>query len=202
MRKIALNGRICATRLAIKANGPTSSSATLADARQCTSNQLRQREITTLAMPKPSIARLTTNEPKWAQLPTAKMRMMPICSAMMEPASMPTDKKNASLGWCSEALLEAKSVKVGGPALTSRQARSGAELATTCRLAVVAAHDLVSLEFGEGDKRHNLTVVDVRARDVERSIGQLLLDHFQHMLGAGRSDRDHHDAVRLQLLQQ
>ena len=32
--------------------------------------------------PKPSIARLTTSEPKCAQLPTEKTRMMPICSAM------------------------------------------------------------------------------------------------------------------------
>jgi hypothetical protein len=45
-----------------------------------------------LVSPKPSIARLTTSEPKCAQLPTEKMRMMPICSAMTAPATSATDK--------------------------------------------------------------------------------------------------------------
>ena len=36
------------------------------------------------------MARLTTSEPKCAQLPTEKMRMMPICSAMTA-AGLETD---------------------------------------------------------------------------------------------------------------
>ena len=38
------------------------------------------------------MARLTTSEPKCAQLPTEKTRMMPICSAMMLPATSPTER--------------------------------------------------------------------------------------------------------------
>ena len=45
-----------------------------------------------LVRPKPSMARLTTSEPKCAQLPTEKRRMMPICSAITAPATRPTDR--------------------------------------------------------------------------------------------------------------
>jgi hypothetical protein len=48
--------------------------------------------ITAEVSPKPNMARLTTSEPKCAQLPTEKTRMMPICSAMMLPATNPTDR--------------------------------------------------------------------------------------------------------------
>ena len=48
--------------------------------------------MTALVSPKPNMARLTTSEPKCAQLPTENTRMMPICSAMMLPATSPTDR--------------------------------------------------------------------------------------------------------------
>jgi hypothetical protein len=43
-----------------------------------------------LASPKPSRARLTTSEPKWAQLPTEKMRMIAIWRAITAPAEQAT----------------------------------------------------------------------------------------------------------------
>jgi len=55
-------------------------------------NQSLATVITALARPKPSIAKLTTSEPKCAQLPTAKTRMTSICNAITEPAPRPTAK--------------------------------------------------------------------------------------------------------------
>ena len=56
-----------------------------------------------LVRPKPSMARLTTSEPKCAQLPTEKRRMMPICSAITAPATRPTDRyrKGDGRSWVS-----------------------------------------------------------------------------------------------------
>ena len=48
--------------------------------------------MTALVRPNPSMARLTTMEPKCAQLPTAKTRMMSIWSAITDPAARPTAK--------------------------------------------------------------------------------------------------------------
>ena len=48
--------------------------------------------MTALASPKPSMARLTAIEPKCAELPAAKMRMMAICKAISVPATSPTDR--------------------------------------------------------------------------------------------------------------
>ena len=48
--------------------------------------------MTTLDSEKPSMARLTTSEPKCDQLPTANTRMTDICSAMMAPAISPIAK--------------------------------------------------------------------------------------------------------------
>ena len=53
-------------------------------------NQFLAIAITALVRPKPSIASDTTSEPKCVQLPTAKTRMMSICSAITAPAPRPT----------------------------------------------------------------------------------------------------------------
>ena len=58
--------------------------------RQLRANQFLATAMTALVRPKPSIARLTTSEPKWVQLPTANTRMMSICSAITAPAAKPT----------------------------------------------------------------------------------------------------------------
>ena len=89
---MALNGICCAKRFAATVSGPNSIKATAATPRQCRSNQPFETHITALVRPKPSIARLTTSEPKCAQLPTEKMRMMPICSAITAPATSATER--------------------------------------------------------------------------------------------------------------
>ena len=89
---MALNGICCASRLAATVSGPNSSSDAAATPCQCRSNQSLRMHITALVKPKPSMARLTTSEPKCAQLPTWKMRMMQICSAITAPATRPTDR--------------------------------------------------------------------------------------------------------------
>jgi len=76
--------------LAATASGPNSISEAVATPRQWRSNQSLLMHMTALVRPKPSMARLTTSEPKCAQLPTWKIRMMQICSAMTAPASKPT----------------------------------------------------------------------------------------------------------------
>jgi hypothetical protein len=76
--------------LAPTASGPISPRPTVAAPCQWRENQLFAEAITALVRPKPSIARLTTSEPKWVQLPTANTRMMSICSAMTLPAARPT----------------------------------------------------------------------------------------------------------------
>ena len=48
--------------------------------------------ITAEATPKPSMAMAITSEPKWAQLAIEKTRMMAICSAIIAPATRPTDR--------------------------------------------------------------------------------------------------------------
>ena len=87
---MALNGICCAIRFAATVSGPNSISEAAATPRQCRSNQSLPMHMTALVRPKPSIARLTTSEPKCAQLPTEKIRMMPICSAITAPATSPT----------------------------------------------------------------------------------------------------------------
>ena len=88
-RKIALNGSCCASRLAPTASGPKASSATPATASQLRSHHGRVTHMTAEARPKPSMASETTSEPKCAQEPIWKMRMMAICSAMIAPAISP-----------------------------------------------------------------------------------------------------------------
>ena len=73
-------------------SGPNSISEASATRCQWRSNQPLRMHMTALVRPKPSIARLTTSEPKCAQLPTEKMRMMAICRAITAPATRPTDK--------------------------------------------------------------------------------------------------------------
>ena len=87
---MALKGICCASRFDATVSGPNSSSDAAATPRQWRSNQPLPMHMTALVRPKPSIARLTTSDPKCAQLPTAKMRMMQICSAITAPASSPT----------------------------------------------------------------------------------------------------------------
>ena len=89
---MALNGICCARRFAATVSGPNASSAAVATPFQWRSNQPLPMHMTALVSPKPSMARLTTSEPKCAQLPTEKIRMMQICSAMTAPASSPTAK--------------------------------------------------------------------------------------------------------------
>ena len=88
-RKIALNGTCWAARFTATASGPKASSAPVATACQCRSNQGRATHMIADVSPKPSIASDTTSEPKCAQEPTWKMRMMAICSAMIAPATRP-----------------------------------------------------------------------------------------------------------------
>src|SRR5215469_2110929 len=57
----------------------------------------------------------------------------------------------------------------------------------------------LSREGHEGDRR---AMIDVRAGDGDRPVRHLLLDDLQHMLGAGRPDGNHDDAIGLQLLKQ
>ena len=87
---MALKGICCARRLDATVSGPNSKSAAVATPRQWRSNQPLPMHMTALVRPKPSMARLTTSDPKWAQLPTEKIRMMQICSAITAPASSPT----------------------------------------------------------------------------------------------------------------
>ena len=89
---MALNGTCWAARLHTTISGPKASSAPLIAPSQWRSNQPLPTHITALVRPKPNMARLTTSEPKCAQLPTENTRMMPICSAMMLPATRPTDR--------------------------------------------------------------------------------------------------------------
>jgi len=89
---MALKGICCASRLDATVSGPKDISAAIATPRQCRSNQPFPMHMIALVRPKPSMARLTTNDPKCAQLPTAKIRMMQSCSAITAPASSPTAK--------------------------------------------------------------------------------------------------------------
>src|SRR5882757_3957514 len=102
---MALNGSVCATKLEATASGPSSINAMLAAPCQCRPNQSFPAKMTTLDNEKPSMARLTTNEPKCVQLPTANTRMMAICRAIMAPAINPTARKCASRGASSEVAL-------------------------------------------------------------------------------------------------
>ena len=94
-KKMALKGYCCATRFEPTAKGPIQSRAVADTLRQCCWNQDVETHITALVKPNPNMAKLTTKDPKWAQLPTEKIRMMVICKAITAPAIMPTDKYNA-----------------------------------------------------------------------------------------------------------
>ena len=89
---MALKGICCASEVGATVSGPNSSSEPAPRACQCRSNQPLRMHMMALVRPKPSMARLTTSEPKCAQLPTEKMRMMPICSAITAPATRPTER--------------------------------------------------------------------------------------------------------------
>ena len=60
---------------------------------------------------------------------------------------------------------------------------------------------LIPFEPSERHENNSAAVIDVRARDADRAVGCLLLGDLERMLRAGRADRNHHDAVRLHLLQ-
>ena len=85
-----MKGSCWAITVAATVSGPKASSEKPAAPRQLASNQGRARHMMTLASPKPSMERLTTSEPKCAQLPTAKTRMRPICRAITAPATSAT----------------------------------------------------------------------------------------------------------------
>ena len=89
-RNIALNGTCWAAKFATIVSGPKATSAAPAPLRQCRSNQPVAMHMPALVSPKPSMARLTTSEPKCAQLPTEKIRITPICNAITAPATRPT----------------------------------------------------------------------------------------------------------------
>ncbi len=69
---MALNGYCCAIKFEATANGPKRKSESAESPRQRLSNHCVEMHITALVRPKPNMARLTTSEPKCAQLPTAK----------------------------------------------------------------------------------------------------------------------------------
>ena len=73
-------------------SGPKVSRETFTAPSQRVSNQPLATHMIAEVRPKPNMARLTTSEPKCDQLPTEKTRMMPIWSAMMLPATSPTDR--------------------------------------------------------------------------------------------------------------
>ena len=71
-------------------SGPKTTSAVVIRGRQYFRKAGVLTHIAALITPKPSMAMEITNEPKCDQVPIAKMRMMPICSAMIAPAIRPT----------------------------------------------------------------------------------------------------------------
>ncbi len=92
---------------------------------------------------------------------------------------------------------------VVGPSLRPSGGARGLSAAPTSKgEPVVRAGDLVAIELGEGNERHDLAAVDVLAAGGDRSVGPLGLGHLEHALRAGRADRDHHQAAGLELLQQ
>ena len=62
--------------------------------------------------------------------------------------------------------------------------------------------DGFAVELGERHERHDPTAVHIRAGDLYRVVGCLLLDDLEQPLGAGGPNRDHHDAASRELLQQ
>jgi hypothetical protein len=87
---MALKGSCWAMRLQPIISSGKASSENVATPFQLRSNQPLATHMMALTRPKPIMARLTTNEPKCAQLPIEKSRMMQICSSMMAPATRPT----------------------------------------------------------------------------------------------------------------
>ena len=122
---MALKGICCAARFAATTSGPNSISEIIATRCQCRSNQPLRTHMMALVRPKPSMARLTTSEPKCAQLPTENKRMMPICSAITAPATRPTDRYREAVGRSSTPAAGG-SVPCGviGPALKVRTRRA------------------------------------------------------------------------------
>src|SRR5271170_493677 len=59
-----------------------------------------------------------------------------------------------------------------------------------------------AFEPGEGHEIDDGAAINVGARDIDPALRALALDDFQHMLGAWRSNRNDHDPVGLELLQQ
>src|SRR5262245_45811676 len=78
---------------------------------------------------------------------------------------------------------------------------SAAQILETPVTCAAGALDQVPFEPGERHERNSAAAIDVRARDADRTVGRLLLGDLERILRAGRADRNHHDAVRLHLLQ-
>ncbi len=89
---MALNGTCWAARFAATSSGANSTSDRPATARQRRAKNPFPMHMTADTSPKASMARLTTSEPKCAQDPTEKIRMMQICSAITAPATRPTPR--------------------------------------------------------------------------------------------------------------
>src|SRR5581483_6589394 len=159
----------------------------------------------TLDRPKPSIARLTTSEPKWAQLPTAKIRMMQICRAMIAPAMRPTARYCGAFARSRRPGNETRPTFMASVQPGDRQAppaRYSAGRAVAASIAVMGSGDAGAPKLRKRHEGQRPAVIDVGADDAERSVGRLLLHDLQHVLCAWRADRDDHYPVWLQLLQQ
>ena len=76
-----------ASRLQPTASGGNDASDSSASSFHRRRNQGSATLIAALVRPKPNMARLTTSEPKCAQLPTAKRRMTAIWNAISAPAT-------------------------------------------------------------------------------------------------------------------
>src|SRR6478752_8568078 len=62
--------------------------------------------------------------------------------------------------------------------------------------------DCVAVQLGERDERHRPAVIDVGTPDGDLAACRGLLDDLEDTLRAGRADRNHHEPVGLELLQQ
>ncbi|WP_256752911.1 hypothetical protein [Mesorhizobium sp. Mes31] len=86
-----MNGTAWAAKLLATVSGPKANSEAPALPHQCLSNHAFEEKRTTLDRPKPSSAKLITIDPKCVQLPTAKIRITQICSAITALEIIPID---------------------------------------------------------------------------------------------------------------
>src|SRR6516165_1357010 len=155
--KMALNGICWAIQSTPTAKGPNEASAQPAAVRQCAANHLSARHSTTLLTPNPSIARLTTSDPKCDQLPTAKIRMIAIWSAMTAAEAKATEAYSATAAAAPPLVMSKRSA---GPSVDVASASadlsdagprgraSGVSLAAWCASLATASSTPVKRPFG------------------------------------------------------